>query len=478
LPTVRVRFAPSPTGYVHVGSLRGALYCYLFARHHNGVNILRIEDTDRTRLVEGAVDNLLSVMQWAGISFDEGPVQGGAFGPYIQSERYDLYRTHADMLIASGDAYPCFCTSERLAEVRLSQQAAGIPPMYDRHCRNLAPEVVASRIAAGEPYVVRLRVPIGEIIKFNDLVRDDVEFDSRTIDDQVLLRSDGFPTYHLANVVDDHLMEITHVIRGEEWLPSTPKHILLYAAFGWEPPKFAHLPLLLNADRSKLSKRQGDVAVEDYKDKGYLPEALINFVALLGWNPSASQEIFTIDELIAGFDLHHVNKGGAIFNTEKLDWMNSEYIRKMSIENLVKLVKPLAEARGYMVSDEYLAKVISLMQERAHTMLDFVDFASYFFVKPLEYDEKYKLKHWTSDAKSRLTELLPQLAAIEWSHDSLEAVVREYAESHQISAGKLIHPLRLAVTGRGMGPGLFELLSVIGKEESIARIEAAFVALG
>ncbi len=475
---VRVRFAPSPTGFVHVGSLRTALYNYLFARHHGGVNVLRIEDTDRTRLVEGAVENLLSTMKWAGITFDEGPQNPGKYGPYVQSEKTEVYRAHAAQLVASEKAYPCFCTTERLALVRESQQAAGIPPMYDRHCRNLSKEEVATRIAAGEPHVIRLRVPIGELIRFNDIVRGDIEFDSKTIDDQVLIKSDGYPTYHLANVVDDHQMEITHVIRGEEWLPSTPKHVLLYQAFGWEPPKFAHLPLLLNADRSKLSKRQGDVAVEDYKDKGYLPEALVNFVALLGWNPSAFEEIFTMEELIKGFELDRVNKGGAVFNKEKLDWMNSEYIRKRSPEDLLVYVKPLIEKKGYIVSDEYILAVIKLMQERARTINDFVEFASYFFERPTEYDEKYKSKHWTPDAKERLREVLPEFGALNtWSHDSLEGVIRAYAEKSGISAGKLIHPIRLAVTGRGMGPGLFELLEVIGKEESTTRIGHALEAL-
>ncbi len=471
---VRVRFAPSPTGYVHVGSLRTALYNYLFARHHGGVNILRVEDTDRTRYVEGSVENMLRTMEWAGIEFDEGPITGGPFGPYVQSERTELYREHANQLIVSGNAYPCFCTAERLDQVRKAQQAAGIPPMYDRFCRNLTKEESDRRIASGEPHVVRLRVPIGELVRFNDIIRGDVEFDSKTIDDQVLLKSDGFPTYHLANIVDDHFMQITHVIRGEEWLSSTPKHVLLYAAFGWEAPKFAHLPLLLNADRSKLSKRQGDVAVEDYRDKGYLPDALINFVALLGWNPSATEEIFTIDELIRGFDLEHVNKGGAIFGREKLDWMNSEYIRKKSPEELLTLVRPLAEDRKYVVSDDYLLDVIRVMQERVRTLPDFVDFASYFFVAPTEYEEKYKQKHWNPEAKARLTEILPRFEAVEkWDHDTLEAVVRTFAEERGISAGKMIHPIRLAVTGRGMGPGLFELLAVIGKEESIRRMRFA-----
>ncbi len=468
---VRVRFAPSPTGFVHVGSLRTALYNFLFARHHGGVNILRIEDTDRTRYVEGAVENLLSTMKWAGITFDEGPQNPGKFGPYVQSEKTEEYRTRAAELVAKEKAYPCFCTSERLALVRESQQASGIPPMYDRHCRNLSKEEVEKRINAGEAHVIRLRVPIGEIVRFTDEVRGDIEFDSRTIDDQVLLKSDGYPTYHLANVIDDHAMEITHVIRGEEWVSSTPKHVLLYQAFGWTPPKFAHLPLLLNADKSKLSKRQGDVAVEDYKDKGYLPDALVNFVALLGWNPSAFEEIFTMEDLIKGFELERVNKGGAVFNKEKLDWMNSEYIRKYSPEKLLELVKPLVEKKGYEVSDDYILAVIKLMQERARTINDFVDFASYFFERPTDYEEKYKLKHWTPEAKERLKEVLPEFQALDnWTHDALEAVIRTYAEKNAISAGKLIHPIRLAVTGRGMGPGLFELLEVIGQNESTSRM--------
>ncbi len=473
---VRVRFAPSPTGYVHVGSLRTALYNYLFARHHGGVNILRIEDTDRTRYVEGAVENMLRTMEWAGITFDEGPIQGGPCGPYVQSERTELYRKHADELIARGKAYSCFCTPERLDQVRKAQQAAGIPPMYDRLCRNLTKEEADKRIASGEAHVVRMRVPIGEVVRFHDIIRGDVEFDSKTIDDQVLLKSDGFPTYHLANIVDDHLMQITHVIRGEEWLPSTPKHVLLYEAFGWEPPKFAHLPLLLNADRSKLSKRQGDVAVEDYRDNGYLPEALVNFLALMGWNPSATEELFSIDELIRQFDLERVNKAGAVFNREKLDWMNAEYIRKMTPAELLPLVRPLLEARNYVAGDEYVLQVIHAMQERVRTLPDFVDFASYFFVPPdfTDVDEKYKSKHWTPEAKERLRALLPKLEALEtWDHDSLECTVREFAEANGISAGKLIHPIRLAVTGKGMGPGLFELLHVIGKAESVRRMEKA-----
>ncbi len=473
---VRVRFAPSPTGFVHVGSLRTALYNYLFARHNNGVNVLRIEDTDRTRLVEGAVENLLRTMEWAGISFDEGPTQGGEYGPYVQSERTEIYRNYADELISNNKAYPCFCTSERLDEVRKAMQASGQPPMYDRHCRNLTHDEVREKIDAGIAHVVRLRVPLGETITFNDLVRGDVSFESKTIDDQVLLKSDGFPTYHLANIVDDHLMKITHVIRGEEWLTSTPKHVLLYRALNWEAdmPKFAHLPLLLNPDRSKLSKRQGDVAVEDFKTQGYLPDALVNFCALLGFNPSDTQEIYSLEALIASFELDKVNKSGAVFGREKLDWMNSEYIRSKTPEELFKSVKPLAEDRGYTVSDEYLLKVIGLMTERVRTLNDFVDFASYFYKAPTEFDEKSRAKNWTDEAKLRLADLLPLLTnSTEWNHVAIEQIVRAYAESKDISAGKLIHPLRLSVSGVGSGPGLFELLEVLGKSEVTSRIAYA-----
>lgn len=477
---VRVRFAPSPTGFVHVGSLRTALYNFLFARHHGGVHILRVEDTDRTRYVEGAVENLLRTMEWVGITFDEGPMQGGEYGPYTQSERTDIYRTYADELIKKEKAYSCFCTAERLDEVRKQMQASGLPPMYDRHCRNLTEEEVEVKKEAGIPHVVRLRIPLGETVTFNDLVRGDVSFDSKTIDDQVLLKSDGFPTYHLANVIDDYMMKITHVIRGEEWLSSTPKHVLLYRAFGWEDsmPKFAHLPLLLNPDRSKLSKRQGDVAVEDFREKGYLPDALINFVALLGWNPSATEEIYSMDELIKAFDLGKVNKAGAVFGKEKLDWTNAEYIRKKSIDELLVLVKPIAKDRGIEVSDEYLKKVIRLMQERSRSTYDFIDFASYFFKAPTEFDEKSKAKNWTAEAKERMAEILEQFKSLtEWNHDSLEAVIRTYAEAKTISAGKLIHPLRLAISGVGMGPGLFELLEVIGKDEVCQRMEYALANL-
>ncbi|MEY2720544.1 MAG: hypothetical protein RLZZ273_1910, partial [Bacteroidota bacterium] len=333
--SVRVRFAPSPTGFLHIGSLRTALYNYLFAKHHGGTCILRIEDTDRTRFVEGAIEEQISSLAWAGVTFDEGPHVGGDHGPYTQSERFDLYREYGMKLVANGTAYYAFDTSEELDAMRARQQNAGIAPKYDRSSmRNqytLGELETARLLAENAAHVIRLKVPLQQDIRFNDLIRGEVVVNGREIDDQILLKSDGFPTYHLANVVDDHLMEITHVIRAEEWLPSTPKHIILYQAFGWEPPKFAHVPLLLNPDRSKMSKRHGDVMVRDFATKGFFPDALVNFVALCGWNPGTDNEFFSMQELIDAFTLERVNKAGAVFDYQKLNWMNGEYLKNRNV---------------------------------------------------------------------------------------------------------------------------------------------------
>ncbi|MCH8328751.1 MAG: glutamate--tRNA ligase, partial [Candidatus Marinimicrobia bacterium] len=325
---IRVRFAPSPTGNLHVGGLRTALYNWLFARQNGGTFILRIEDTDQSRKVEGAEEQLLAALQWAGLDVDEGPTLGGDFGPYRQSQRLDIYASHAQQLLSSGSAYYCFCTPERLEQLRNRQQKMGLATRYDGLCRELPTDEAASR-AETEPHVIRLAVPRDGLIILVDQIRKKVRFEWKEVDDQVLIKGDGFPTYHLANVVDDHLMGISHVIRGEEWLPSMPKHLLLYQAFGWDPPEFAHLPLLLNSDRSKLSKRQGHVAVEDFREEGYLPQALINFVALLGWNDQSHQEVYDLTELTAAFTIDRVQKGGAIFDTGKLRWLNGQHIRRM-----------------------------------------------------------------------------------------------------------------------------------------------------
>jgi len=334
--TVRVRFAPSPTGYLHIGGLRTALYNYLFAKKHNGSFILRIEDTDRNRYVEGAVENLINALKWCGINYDEGPEIGGQFGPYLQSQRLEEYKKYAKKLIANGNAYYCFCTPDRLEKLREEQQKLKLPQAkYDKHCLSLSQKEIDQNLSNNLQHVIRLDVKSNVKINFDDMIREHVEFDGSSVDDQVLIKSDGYPTYHLANVVDDHLMGITHVIRGEEWLSSTPKHVLLYDALNWQRPVFAHLPLLLNPDRSKLSKRQGDVAVEDYKAKGYLKEALINFVALLGWNAGDDKEFYLIDELVENFSLERVNKSGAVFDIEKLNWLNAEHLRMKSNEELL-----------------------------------------------------------------------------------------------------------------------------------------------
>ena len=349
---IRVRFAPSPTGFLHVGGLRTALYNYLFAKHNGGKCILRIEDTDRTRLVENAQENLIRSLRWAGIEFDESPEVGGDFGPYIQSERFDLYKKYGMQLVENGSAYYAFDTAEELDAMRERQQKAGIAPKYDRTVmRNeftLGKDNTQKLIADGAAYCIRLKVPHNEEIHFTDLIRGPVSVIGRDVDDQILLKSDGFPTYHLANVVDDHLMAISHVIRGEEWLPSTPKHVLLYRAFGWECPLFAHLPLLLNKDKTKLSKRQGSVAVEDFIEKGYFKEAFVNFIALLGWNPTSDREIFDFQELINAFSLEKVNKSGAVFDTQKLDWMNKQYLKTLPVPYLVELLKPELVKSGFL----------------------------------------------------------------------------------------------------------------------------------
>lgn len=472
---VRTRFAPSPTGFVHVGSLRTALYDYLLAKKFNGTFVLRIEDTDQTREVQGAVENLINVMQWVGIDFDEGPIKGGPYGPYVQSERLDIYNKYAQQLIQDGHAYYCTCSQERLEQLRQRQIAAKLPPAYDRHCRNLNLQP-----KPGEPHVIRMKVPMEGDITFNDAIHGNITFSFRNVDDQVLIKSDGFPTYHLAVVIDDHLMKISHVIRGEEWISSTPKHILLYQYFGWEVPIIAHLPLILNPDRSKLSKRQGDVAVEDYRAKGYLKEALINFVALLGWNPGDTREIFSMDELIQEFSLERCGKSGAIFNIEKLRWMNEQHIRLKSDQELLEMLKPiLAEHNLEQCQDHYLLAIIALMKERVTFIKDFIDNCKYFYEDPMTFDEAARAKNWTLETAPRLRAFAERCQSLqEFNAKSIEQELRSEADKQQISASRIIHPLRLAVTGISVGPSLFHLLELLGKETVIRRINYAIEKMG
>ncbi len=475
--TPRVRFAPSPTGYLHIGGLRTALYNYLFARNQNGKFILRIEDTDRKRFVEGAVENLLDTLKWVGLDYDEGPEVGGEYGPYFQSERLDIYKKYAEELIAKGKAYYAFDTPERLKQLREEQLKKGLQTKYDKFALTLSEEEIQQKLANGEPHVVRLNVPPDETVFVEDVIRGRVEFNTEIIDDQILIKSDGFPTYHLANVVDDHLMKITHVIRGEEWLSSTPKHVLLYEFLGWEKPVFAHLPLLLNPDKSKLSKRQGDVAVEDYRDKGYLKEALINFVALLGWNPGDEQEVFTMEELIQKFSLERVHKAGAVFNIEKLIWLNAEHLRSKPNEELLVMLKEEFKKSEYSnvdIDDEHLLLIIEAMKPRVEFVKEFITKCPYFYEAPTGYDEKVIKKRWKEDSPGLLKKLRDKFAQLENpAKEDYEKALNELAEELEIGKGKLIHPLRLALSGIGTGPGVYDIVHILGKEESIRRIDTA-----
>lgn len=481
---IRTRFAPSPTGFVHIGSLKMALTDYLLTKQNGGQFILRVEDTDRERFVEGAVESLLRTLNWAGINPDEGVmfdlnnkvVQAGDKGPYIQSERLAIYHKYTEELLEKGDAYYCFCSKERLDEVRkiqeLNKQATG----YDGHCRNIGLDEAKKRISAGEKAVVRMKMPKEGVTKFTDLIRGTVEFENKLVDDQVILKSDGFPTYHLAVVVDDHLMEITHVIRGEEWLSSTPKHLTLYKMFDWEPPLFAHLPLLLNPDRSKLSKRQGDVAVEDYIKKGYLPEAVLNFVAFLGWNPGDEREIFSLEELVKEFSLEKVNKAGAVFNLEKLDWYNREYLKLMSNEELAKRCKILFGEKYKVESiNVSLEKAVSLEKERATTLVQLVENLRFVF-EDVDYNGdilvwKKSTKEQTRQNLANLSDFLANLS--DYSKENLQTKTGEWIKEKGLTNGEVLWPLRVALSGQENSPGPFEIADVLGKENSLDRLQKA-----
>jgi glutamyl-tRNA synthetase len=480
--TPRVRFAPSPTGFLHVGGLRTALYNYLFAKNKKGKFILRVEDTDRNRYVEGAIENLIATLKWVGLEFDEGPGKEDNYGPYVQSLRLDLYKNLAGELIKNKKAYYCFCTQERLDQLRENQKKSGLQPKYDKHCLHLGKEEIEDNLNKNIPHVVRMNIQAGQTVIVNDIIRGNVEFNTGVIDDQVLIKSDGYPTYHLANVVDDHSMKITHVIRGEEWLSSTPKHILLYDSFGWEKPLFAHLPLLLNPDKTKLSKRQGDVAVEDYRQKGYLKEALLNFVALLGWNAGDDKEFYSMGELIESFTLERVNKSGAVFDIEKLNWLNTEHLRKMPVEKIITLLREEISSsvfKNESFTDEYLSKIISAMLERVSFVKEILVNGFYFFEDPVEYDEPTVKKRWKEDSAEHLKKLIVEFSKLNSpTKENFEEALRKTSDELKVGTGKLIHPVRLAVSGVGGGPGVFEILDIIGKEKTIDRLETAIKKLG
>jgi glutamyl-tRNA synthetase len=481
---VRVRFAPSPTGFFHVGGLRTALYNFLFARKHNGKFILRVEDTDQARFVPGALENIVqSLAEFKlnpdeGVYWDNGVKERGDKGPYFQSKRLDLYKKYAQELVDKNVAYYCFCTPERLEKLRKEQEAAHQPPRYDKHCLHLTAEEIETKLRAGEPHVIRLNVPADQQIRFTDLVHGEIAFSSNEIDDQVLLKSDGYPTYHLANVVDDHLMEITHVIRGEEWIPSTPKHILLYSLFGWESPQFAHLPLLLSKTRKKLSKREGDVSVKDFLEQGYLPEALLNFVALLGWNPKTEQEIFSLIELIQQFSLDKVNKAGAVFDLEKLDWLNGVYIRNMKMEELYARILPYLIKAGIHAEGhprQFIEKILTLERDRLKKLSEIGDRVRYFFEEP-----KYEtdLLIWKNSDQQVIRQNLKKLFEFLQNHEPSEAEIKKFIEENKLKTGEVLWPLRVAITGMQASPGPFEIIDAFqvlpnGKQIVLDRIDKA-----
>lgn len=481
---IKTRFAPSPTGFLHVGSLRTALYSYLLAKQNNGKFVLRIEDTDQKREVKKGTEGIIRTLNKF-ISWDEGPKlddgeikEVGENGPYIQSKRIKIYKEHVKKLLKEGKAYYCFCSSEKLEKMRGEQIKNKQAPMYDGHCRELSKKEVEGKIKKGEKYVIRLRVEKGRDIQFEDLIKGKISFNTNTIDDQVLMKSDGFPTYHLAVVVDDYLMGITHVIRGDEWLPSTPKHILLYKAFDWEVPEFAHLPLLLNPDRSKLSKRQGDVAVEDYLEKGYLKEALLNFIALLGWNPGVgeTQEVFSLKELIEKFDIRKVHKGGAVFDLKKLGWMNGQYIKNKNKENLFNLLKKsfkdCAEKNNFEFNEELTKKIIKVEKSRAEKLSDFTEEINFYFSQP-EYDKD--LLRWKDMSEKNVLESLEDIrnSFDKINFETIEIIQEDLLKIAGDKRGQYLWPLRVALSGKEKSPSPFEISWIIGKEKTLERIEKA-----
>ena len=503
---VRVRFAPSPTGPLHIGGVRTALYNYLFARQNGGDMILRIEDTDQTRFVPGAEDYIIEALDWLGIKFDEGVHIGGNYGPYRQSDRKPLYRQYADQLLRDGWAYYAFDRPEALDAKRKEYEAQKKTFQYDCTTRgtmenslSLPADEVSRRIESGEPYVVRFKFPEDLDITVHDLIRGDVTMNSRLLDDKVLFKSDGMPTYHLANIVDDHLMEVSHVIRGEEWLPSAPLHVMLYRAFGWEDtmPQFAHLPLLLKPDgNGKLSKRDGDRLgfpvfpldwhnpetgefSSGYRERGYLPEAVVNMLALLGWNPGNDQELMTMDELIKLFSIEHISKSGAKFNVEKAKWFNHEYLQKCSDERIAEMFLPQLKEHGIDAPMDYVIKVCGMMKERISFPSELWDQTHYFFVAPTEYDPKAVAKRWKPGMTTHMAKVIEILNTVPFEYDAIhQALLEDYIKGNGLNMGSVMNSLRLAVVGKTVGPDMLTLVMMLGKEETARRVQRAIDTIG
>ena len=495
--SVRVRFAPSPTGPLHIGGVRTALFNYLFAKKHNGTFVLRIEDTDQNRYTPGAEKYIVDALNWCSIPFDEGPGKDGDYGPYRQSERKDIYKKHIDVLLKNGKAYYAFDSAEDLAVERKKHEEKGKTFIYNWHNRTkgrlvnsliLSKEETKKRIESGAPYVVRFLMPEGQTVELNDMVRGKMSIDSNILDDKILFKSDGMPTYHLANIVDDHLMEISHVIRGEEWLPSLALHQMLYEAFGWDAPQFAHLPLILKpTGKGKLSKRDGDklgfpvfplewkdenTTAQGYKESGYLSDAVVNFLAFLGWNPGTEQEFFSLGELVQSFNINQVNKSGARFDPEKIKWYNHHYIQQTTNEELAeKLINEKSELAA--LDRGYVELVVGLIKERAELVPELWALGKYFFEAPNSYDEKSLKKAWKEDTKSLLDELVVVLKnANDESATTLKASVSEWIKSTSVGFGKVMMPLRVALVGSLQGVDVFDIVFCIGKEETIRRINA------
>lgn len=497
--SVRVRFAPSPTGPLHIGGVRTALFNYLFAKKHGGTFYLRIEDTDQTRFVPGAEAYIFEALEWLGIAPEETVGKNEKFGPYRQSERKAMYQQYADQLINSGWAYYAFDTAESLDAMRKEAEAYGKTFIYNHSVREqldnsltVSREKVTERIANGEHYVIRFKTPVNEILELKDIIRGDIKFDTNLLDDKVLFKSDGMPTYHLANIVDDHLMETSHVIRGEEWLPSMPLHVLLYKAFGWNALEFAHLPLILKPiGNGKLSKRDGDKmgfpvfplewkteegVSSGYRENGFFPEAVINFLALLGWNDGTEQEIFSLEELIEKFDLNRIHKAGAKFDPEKNKWFNHQYLQKQSDASLAEAFEKDLAKRNISTSLD-LTKIVGMIKERANFVNEFWDLADYFFEAPTTYDEK-AAKNWKEETPVLMQQVISELEKIEYfTSVNIETLLKEWMTTNEIGMGKVMQPLRLSLVGALKGPHLFDIIEMIGKAETVKRIEKAIATL-
>jgi glutamyl-tRNA synthetase len=495
---VRVRFAPSPTGPLHIGGVRTALYNYLFAKKHGGDFLLRIEDTDLNRFVEGAEQYIVEALNWCGIPFDEGPGKDGGFGPYRQSERANLYYEYAEKLISSGDAYYAFDTSEALDEHRKDHEEKGKTFIYNWHNRlklqnslALSSEEVQKRLDSKENYVIRFKSPESETLHLTDEIRGNMQVDSSILDDKVLFKSDGLPTYHLANIVDDHLMQITHVIRGEEWLPSLALHYLLYRAFNWDAPKFAHLPLILKPQgKGKLSKRDGDKMgfpvfplewkdpksgeiSSGYREENYDPRAVVNMLSFLGWNPGTEQEFFELEELISAFEISRVHKSGAKFDPEKTKWFQAHYLQKTDNEILAKDFLKILENKGVTATLEYTTSVIALLKERAIFVTDFWELGSYFFVTPTSYDEKALKKAWKEDTAEIIEKLIQMVSETsDYTKENVQDNIKGWITSNEIGFGKVMQPFRIALVGSLQGPDVFDISAFIGKEETVKRLQS------